>query len=78
MKCFFIIISLFGGLLQAQCDDLLESQCTSSSVCEWVITDTENYNCANFGNQSSCEIIQIMDVVGNLVGEDGKIMEAAA
>ena len=55
MKYFLIIISLFGSLLQAQCDDLLESQCTSSSDCEWVITDTENYNCANFGNQSSCE-----------------------
>ena len=55
MKYFLIIISLLGGLIQAQCDDLLESQCTSSSDCEWIITDTENYNCANFGNQSNCE-----------------------
>ena len=42
------------SLVYTQCDQLNEYQCDSNSECEWLITNVENYNCANFGSQS-CE-----------------------
>ena len=50
MNFFLIIISLLGSFIQAQCDDLLENQCTSSSDCEWV-ENIDYESCSNLAWQ---------------------------
>ena len=53
MKCFFIIISLLGGLLQAQCDEYNQPQCSNDNNCEW-IEDIETGYCGSHNTASSC------------------------
>ena len=58
MKYFLIIISLFGSLLQAQCDDYNQPQCSNDNNCEW-IEDVEIINCSTLSTSGwgpgSCE-----------------------
>ena len=53
MKYFLIIVSLFGSLLQAQCDDQQELQCGNDDNCEW-IEDIETGYCGSHNTASSC------------------------
>jgi len=53
MKYFLIIISLFGSLLQAQCDDYNQPQCSNDNNCEW-IEDIETGYCGSHNTASSC------------------------
>ena len=67
--CTFILL---GSFVFSQCDQYNnETQCSlNSSSCYWE-SDLTNYNCTQF-NSSSAFVLNmlIMDVVGNLVGEE--------
>ena len=55
MKYFLIIISLLGSLIQAQCDDYNQPQCSNNNNCEW-LENIELVTCASLTwDEELCE-----------------------